>query len=49
MPTVVVTGSGDGGWKGGCDSSRAWDWDVVVNAKRGKEGEKALRLVGEAG
>jgi hypothetical protein len=41
---------GDGGWKGGCGSSRAWGWNVVVNAKRGREeAEEALRLVRETG
>ncbi len=41
---------GDGDWEGGCGSSSAWGWNVVVNAKRGgEEAEEALRLVREAG
>jgi hypothetical protein len=37
---------GDGGWEGGCGLSRAWGWNVVVNAKRDRG---VLRLVREAG
>ena len=50
MPTVVVTGSGRGIGRAVAVRFAREGWNVVVNAKRGREeAEEALRLVREAG
>ena len=50
MPTAVVTGSGRGIGRAVAVRFAREGWNVVVNAKRGKEeAEEALRLVREAG
>jgi Dehydrogenases with different specificities (related to short-chain alcohol dehydrogenases) len=50
MPTVVVTGSGRGIGRAVTVRFACEGWNVVVNAKRGREeAEEALRLVREAG
>jgi len=50
MPTVVVTGSGRGIGRAVAVRFAREGWNVVVNAKRGREeAEGALRLVREAG
>ncbi|MDT7875006.1 MAG: SDR family oxidoreductase [Pyrobaculum sp.] len=50
MPTAVVTGSGRGIGRAVAVRFAREGWNVVVNAKRGREeAEEALRLVREAG
>ena len=50
MPTVVVTGSGRGIGRAVAVRFAREGWNVVVNAKRGREeAEETLRLVREAG
>jgi Dehydrogenases with different specificities (related to short-chain alcohol dehydrogenases) len=50
MPTAVVTGSGRGIGRAVTVRFAREGWNVVVNAKRGREeAEEALRLVREAG
>ncbi len=50
MPTVVVTGSGRGIGRAVAVRFAREGWNVVVNAKRGREeAEETLRFVREAG
>jgi 3-oxoacyl-[acyl-carrier protein] reductase len=50
MPTVVVTGSGRGIGRTVAVRFARKGWNVVVNAKRGREeADEALRLVREPG
>ncbi|MGC9106801.1 MAG: SDR family NAD(P)-dependent oxidoreductase, partial [Infirmifilum sp.] len=50
MPTVIVTGSGRGIGRAIAVRFAKEGWNVVVNAKKGREeAEETLKLVKEAG